>query len=292
MKPSPYYPPRAGIVSRFLAVWDRLAVRLRLPSEIRLPLQRAGAFPHAVPWLMVPGLMWRGGVEEAVWGIRILWAWAILIVIYVVIPSESVANLAAMIASMLHGISAAAVLAVLYPQWQGFTRMWKTTLYAMLLVLAIYSVGLRMVAPTIAQRITFKGDAIMLQGRSWFSSKSWTPGEWVAYRLPNGGVNIDRILAGPGDTIRFHEHSFEVNGRFFERVSPDMPVTGEQEMESGSCFIWPTDARYAHGQETQDRLKLRLATVSESDIVGRPYHRWFWKSSGLEPLKPADITPP
>ncbi|MDB6076345.1 MAG: hypothetical protein JWO82_92 [Akkermansiaceae bacterium] len=285
MKTSPYYPPRAGRRSRLLARMNRLTVGIRQRSpELNAPVVHWAGSYSSVSWLLLPGLMWRQQ-GRPVLGAGVLAIWLVLLAIDIVSLNTGIAYIAAALVSAIHAISAAAVLTVLYPQWRGFSRLWRTSLLASLLVIAIYSVGLRSVVPAFAQRVTSKGTTVMIHG----AYPPWVQGEWVVYRLPTGQVNMDRILAGPGDTLRFHNDSFEVNGRFFERVSDQMPKDGEMVVEGGVYFIWPTGAAYAHGGD-QTGLLLRLTRILDSDLLGRPYRRWFWKTPDLEPLKPLSAT--
>ncbi len=125
-----------------------------------------------------------------------------------------------------------------------------------------------------------------------FSNTPWQIGDWVSYRLPVGLVNLDRILAGPGDTLRFHDDSFEVNGRHFKKTSPHMPDSGEWLMAPRTYFIWPTEASFVHGAGEMAELLLPLTEIDESAILGRPYRRWFWKSMNLPPLDPLPLPRP
>lgn len=286
MKFSPYYPPRAGTLSRFLTLTDRVVARVRMSQLMTRTPYRFVGFASAAAWLLVPGLMWRGLPERAKHGNRVMLAWAISLVIHIVSLDGALADFAAAVASALHGISIAAVLAVMYPQWEGFTRVWKTTLYATLMVLAIYTIALREVIPLVAQRVTLNGQTIMTSRAWWFVSRPWKQGEWVVYRLPNGMLSMDRILARPADIIRFNKDSFEVNGKSFERLSRDMPVEGEIQLDENTYFIWPTTATYTHAGEQLPRLLRNLAEVDAPNIVGRPYERWLWKSLTPEALKP------
>jgi hypothetical protein len=286
MKSSPYYPPRAGTLSRLLTWADRLVARVKMSKLMTRTSYRFVGFPSAAAWLLVPGMMWRGQPEQAKLGNRIMLAWSVFLVVHIVSLNGALADLSAAVASALHGISIAAVLAVMYPQWEGFTRVWKTTLYSMLMVLAIYTIALRQVIPLVAQRVTLNGQTIMTSRAWWFVSEPWKQGEWVVYRLPNGMTSMDRILALPGDLVRFHKDSFEVNGKFFQRLSKDMPVEGEIQLDENTYFIWPTTATYTHAGAELPRLLQNLAEVDSPDIVGRPYERWLWKSHTPEALKP------
>jgi hypothetical protein len=228
--------------------------------------------------------MWRQE-GNAKLGTGVMLAWAALVTIHLVTLNPDLAGIAATLASVLHAISAAAVLTVLYPNWQGVSRLWRTSLFATLLVLVIYTVGLRNMALPFAQRVTIQGTTVMVHSAGWLSNNQWDRGEWVAYRI-HGVVGMDRILAGPGDTIRFHPDSFEVNGRFFERVSQHMPTSDEITLDADTYFIWPTKAAYTHAGDEISKLLLGLTQIQKTDILGRPYRRWFGQSPALEALKP------
>lgn len=235
-------------------------------------------------WLVVPGLMWHQHGRTRL-GSGVCSAWAVMVMIHIATIHGSLAYLAATVASVLHAVSAAAVLSVIYPYWQGTGRIVKTVLYTSLLVFLLYSVVLRSVVNRFAQRITTQGATVMIHG-DLFSARSWAQGDWVAYHLPGGQLNMDRILAGPGDTLRFHRDSFEVNGRFFQRVSPKMPTDGEVVVNEGCYFIWPTTANFINYGGQFENYLLNLTQIDKTRIVGKPYRRWLWNSSTLEKLKP------
>ena len=296
MTPSPFYPPRAGPWSRFRVRMDRSALRLRhrwsslgiTSQDIHVP------FPRGLPWLLIPGLMWRHLGRKRL-GDGLLVAWATLVTVHLLTINPSLATMAAMLASILHAVSAAAVLSRLFPHWQGFSGMIRSSLYASLLVFCIYSFGLRALLSPFAQRMTIGEKSIMVHRIDGIAGTPWSPGEWVTYRLPNGGMlNLDRILAGPGDTLRFHDQSFEVNGRFFEQVSSNMPDSGERVMAPRTYFIWPSQASFNYGGGDQSEPLLRLSEIDESEIVGRPYRHWLWRPVDLPSLNslPASAPPP
>ena len=285
MKTSSYYPPRAGTASRFLAMTDRLGVRLQLSQLLRPRGYFQSTLPNTPICLLVPGLMWRGQGNTKL-GNFLMFAWTAMVLIYVTCLNITWANVAAAIASSLHAISIAAVLAVVRPHWQGIPRILKTMLISMLLVILIYTVGLNRLTPVFAQRITRGDTTFMIHRAGWFSKNPWEQGDWVTYHFRIGGTALDQILACPGDTIRFHPNSFEVNGKHFERVSKHLPKNGEIKMSPGVYLIWPTQIEIVHGAEAQTDFLLRLSQIKQEDISGRPYRNWFWKSFPLAPLKP------
>jgi len=288
MKTSPYYPPRAGPLSRAIVMLTRISFLtsrwLGKPPTIHV----GSVFQGGIPWLLVPGLMWRQeGMTKR--GNGVIMAWSVLVTIHIFSLNPDLAGTSAIIASVLHALSAAAVLTALHPHWQGTARLWRTSLFSMLLVLMIYTVGLRMVVLPFAQRVSTPGTTVMIHKAGWLSKHQWIRGEWVAYRRQGSAIYMDRILAIPGDTVRFHPESFEVNGRLFDRLSAQMPTNGEIEMDAGTYFIWPTDATFSG---VAPEVILGLTIITEPAIFGRPYRRWFWTTHSLEDLKPVPSPTP
>ena len=285
--PSPYYPPRATAWTRFRSVINRWVIRFRATGIDYGVTEEIGMFFNGIPWLLVPGLMWRQTGRKPL-GNPVMAIWAVAVVIFIVSINAGLANLAATIASTIHAISASAVFVVLCPHWYGISRIVRTVIYTLLLVLLIYSVVLRNVIEPFAQRVTAGEDTVMVHRAGVFSKASWHQGDWVAYRNGQGSTSFDRILAVPGDTIKFHRDSFEVNGRHFARLSELMPTDGEWTMGAGRYFIWP-ESVISHGDV--EAMLLRFAEVAEPDIIGKPYGHWFGKTPSLEPLAPLSNKP-
>lgn len=269
---SSYYPPRAGLASRGLALggkWLRQAWRPRKP---RTPA--AGEEPPW-RWLFVPGQLWRRQGKPRL-GTWITTVWAGALTFSSVALNPALANAAALLASGLHGISAAAFLNGRFPHWPAFHRLWRTPLLVALGILIFYGLIVRPAVDLFAQRITARGRTVMIQPAAGLFDPEWRRGDWVAYQIQAGPLNFDRILAGPGDTIRFYPAFFEVGGQRFERVSPDMPEAGKETLLSKEYFIWPTETKLAHGADFTQAL-LTIARVPESSLLGKPWSRWFWR---------------
>ena len=285
--PSPYYPPRATAWTRFRSAINRRVIQFRATGIDYGVTEEIGMFFKGIPWLLVPGLMWRQTGRRPL-GNAVMAIWAVAVATFIVSMNAGLANFAATIASTIHAISASSVFVVLCPHWSGVSRIVRTVIYTLLLVLLIYTVVLRSVIAPLAQRVTTRDTTVMVHGAGWFSKASWSQGDWVAYRNGQGTTSFDRILAVPGDTVRFHGSSFEVNGRHFSRLSELMPTDGEWTMRPGIYLIWP-ESVVLHG-DVGDQL-LGFAEVPEADIIGKPYRHWFGKSSNLEPLIPISTTP-
>lgn len=103
------------------------------------------------------------------------------------------------------------------------------------------------------------------------------------------GPILGRVFGLPGDRIAFTPRSVRVNGRDLPRLS-GMPIEGEQVVEPGQWFVWPTvrvprvvggALRGAEGAYAE--AFLRMSTVRHSDFLGRAYGRWFFDTPSTEP---------
>lgn len=294
---SSYYPPRASFASRGLALggkWLRQAWRPRKPRTL--------AFGGVPPWrwLLVPGLLWRR-LGKPWFGFWITVIWAAALMASLVLLNPPLANAAALLASGLHGLSAAAFIGEYFPHWSVLHRLWRTPLLVMLGILTFYGLGVRPAAGLFAQRLTARGQTVMIQpagpvfGHEWRRGDGvayqlpggrghWHHGNWIAWQDPGADVYFDRILAEPGDTLRFHKEFFEVNGQPFARLSPTMPVAGERTLPTDVYFIWPTDVALLAGNDPSAAL-LAAALVPKSNLLGKPWPRWFWRKQLPPPLK-------
>jgi hypothetical protein len=296
---SSFYPPRAGPASRSLAAggrWLRLVLRIRKRHTLNL-----GEVPPW-RWLLVPGLLWRQlGKPEL--GTAVLAVWAFALILSILTLNPALASAAALTASGLHGLCAAAFLTEYFPHWPGIQRLWRIPLLACLWVMAFYGLGVRPAAGLFVQRLTARDRTVMIQPAGGLFAPEWRRGDWVAYQLPEtfaGGhfgnliawqtpgadTHFDRILAVPGDTIQFHPDFFEVGGQHFEKVAPDMPSTGTLALprDDQHYLIWPTNTRVQHGTMMPE-IMLAAARIPENRLLGKPWSRWFWRKQLPPPLK-------
>jgi hypothetical protein len=93
------------------------------------------------------------------------------------------------------------------------------------------------------------------------------------------GLEFGRVQAVAGDTVRFSENVFSVNGRSLPRL-PHMPTSGEVLVPEKHWFIWPELGITGHGNIGEGSLSsamLHLANVSEEQYLGKPFNHWFWR---------------
>ena len=94
--------------------------------------------------------------------------------------------------------------------------------------------------------------------------------------MVQSGLALDRVLACPGDKVRFAGKQLFVN----EQPVPapaDLPSAGGFVVPEKTWFIWPQFAIQGHGvpaTEVQSAIQ-DAALVSVNQIIGKPFKSWF-----------------
>jgi len=119
-------------------------------------------------------------------------------------------------------------------------------------------------------------------------SASVRRGEVVAYRIAGGydhgvilrsGYGLGPVLAVAGDRVKFTPAAVWVNDTPHLRLDR-MPQSGELGVTEGHWFVWPDVRVSAYNPVMVSAELLRLAQVERSQVVGRPFKRWFfWKQT-------------
>ena len=118
-------------------------------------------------------------------------------------------------------------------------------------------------------------------------------GEWIAHRIGTGsqlfqnasfhgaiqirnGYGLDRVVAGPGDVVRFRPEDFQVNDQTFPRGN-HMPTNGEIVVSEKQWFAWPQFALQNNNipEVEISNVMLAYSIISEEQFVGKPFKRWF-----------------
>ena len=99
------------------------------------------------------------------------------------------------------------------------------------------------------------------------------------------GPTFGRVFGLPGDRIVFTPKLVRVNGREVPRLE-GMPMEGEQVVEPGQWFVWPTVRVPRQGvmvggvrrnaEAPFAEAFHRMSAVRHSDFLGRVYGRWFF----------------
>jgi hypothetical protein len=278
---SPYYPPRAGRIGRNLNRWYR--IRRTLELERFVAPAPARSWPRFALWLLVPGTLGLARGQRSHGG-ALLAVWLTALAAHFVWIDAAWASWMRVIAASIHSISAAMVFAACtrLPDLPRDNRFARASAYGFLLVLALYVFLPMRLADRVVLPIQIQGKTILINTLK--PVRNLRRGDWIAYEFENGMIGFDRILALPGETIRFGEESFTVDGTAYQRVSEQMPSHGEISVSNEVLYVWPAGARYAHAGEREAELLAGIAIVPKHRVLGPAYRHWFWRTQALEPL--------
>jgi hypothetical protein len=288
-EPSPYYPPRARWYAPFFylgnAVRRRLALdRLKLPRDLKAGELAAG--------FLIPGLaVWLRGPR--LWGQAALAGSGGLALIFLAFLGYSFGNLALGLLVSLH---ATGFYYYCSPVMAGET-FGRRLAFALLILLAV---GLLLYLParSVIQQhclipLRVNGQVVIV--RRTAGPQNVRRGDWVAYTFDRhttgrdyhggtvileGGLSLGPVLAVAGDHVTFSTNSFSVNGVVNTNRLPHLPTAGALAVPENHWFIWPNLGISGHGNVGEARISealMGLADVNQSQLVGKPFQRWFWR---------------
>jgi hypothetical protein len=262
----------------------------------RLALDRVEA-PAGVPWLrlalglLVPGVaFWLRG--RSPWAFPASCLCALLAGVFIVCFGLPPANIAFGLLISVHGFG----FAWLCEPWLPNSSSRARILYSLGALLLIGGLIYQPLRSYIQRRwvmpIQVRNRVVLVQPFADPAAASRSPslnrGDWVAYRVPDGGshqvfirggIGFDRVLALPGDLVRFEQRGYSING-VTTPLRPDMPRQRDWVVPEKHWFIWPDLGIGGHGAVPGGALSeamMDLATVSQEQLIGKPYERWFWR---------------
>jgi hypothetical protein len=279
---SSFYPPRARWYSPLLAIIEKLRRRLALDG-LHLP---AGISAGAVlVSLAVPG----AGVycrAPRFWGRVILASCALLLLVFVIWFGYPAATIAF---GMLLSIHTCGLVYLFEPLILGESLRARLLIgLAAMIALSclLYLPGRAFVQDHWFLPLRLNGRVIVVSRSA--PSVALRRGEWVAYSfestgdhglIVHEGMGLSQLLALPGDTVRFAESTFDVNGLSQPRLHL-MPTAGEYVIPEKHWFVWPKLAISGHGEvpvtEVAQTL-MSLGTLSEDRFLGTAPRRWMWR---------------
>ena|ERR1035437_586749 len=289
---SSYYPPRAQWYSAIFylgnALRRRLALdRLTLPREMKIGEMVAGFFvPGVAVWLRGPRL----------WGRAALAGSTGLILFFIMWLGYPAANLAFGLLISLHCTGFVYYCNPLMAGEPFRSRLAFTLMILLAIGLLLYMPARNLIQGHCLTPLRMNGQVIVVQ--RMLQPGHIQRGDWVAYALDaqatgenyHGGVvvlqtdvSMGRVLALPGDVVKFSAASFSVNGVAHPNL-PHMPVTGEVTVLEKHWFIWPNLGISGYGDVGEARVAsalLGLSNVAEANFFGKPLHRWFWRKQIL-----------
>jgi hypothetical protein len=284
---SPYYPPRARWYSPLLRIADVFR-RITWLDRIHLPGRiSADAFVAA---LLLPGLAFRLRRERLIAG-AVMGGHALLALVFVIWLGHPVANIAFGLMLSLHATS---ILFLISP-WLENCRLLHRLLAGLVVLVTLggllYYPALNFVEARWLRPLSVGGHVVVVQ--SFSPPRSVRRGDWIAYRVEGdggegwwleAGMVLRPVLAVAGDRVRFTPTACLVNGVPQPRQA-HMPTSGELVVPENSWFLWPDLDMRLYGNAaptTADAVFLRMAGVSQSQYVGKPFHRWFWRRQQLQ----------
>ena len=292
---SPYYPPRARWYGRFfsrllylgLATRHRLALdRVRLPKEISVG--------GVILGLLIPGLAVHIR-SPRLWGRIALPACALLFLSFFIWQGYPFGNYAF---GLLLAIHVSGFVYYCSPVLSN-DDFWHRILFTIAVLLGI---GLLIYAPLRGaiqnhwvMPLRVNDHVVVVQRNAPVTSVG--RGDWVAYTFSgyyfsnHGGqgasshtsLGLGLVLATAGDRVEFSTGKFTVNG-VSRPLLPHMPDSGNLIVPENHWFIWPNLAITGNlnvGEASISSVMLQMASVPETQFVGKPFKRWFWREQIL-----------
>ena len=281
-----YYPPRARWYSPAFYFCSWLRRRLHL-AGIRLP--SSASVRRVALGLVLPGFAFAASGQRPL-ARAIFGSYALAATVFILWLGYSISSLALGVMISLHVSS---VLHLTGRQSLKLGFRWRVVLSLMtfsVVYLAIYYPLQRQFEKRVAMPMRVGNKVVMVRTRQ--SAASVKRGDWVAYRIEPrsvdhfylaGGLGFGRVQAVAGDRIVFTPQTAQVNGVEFPRRSY-MPGDETWVVPEKHWFIWPESAISISGNPQNDaitRLMRESALVGESEFVGRPLRRWFWRRQTL-----------
>lgn len=279
---SPYYPPRARWYSPLFGAWQMLQRRMGL-DRLHLP-EGIPAFAF-IASLLVPGLAFIVRKERLI-GRAILLGYGLLAIVFIVWLGYPVANVAfgLMLAAHVTSVS------FLLQHWLADARFGFRIATGLILLLlvggGIYAPLRNELQTKYLMPLRIKDNVVVVQ--TFSSPRSVQRGDWIACSLAGGGsvglrvnegLGLRPVLAVAGDRIRFTPQTFEING-VAQKSLPHMPVAGELVVPEKHWFLWPEIVISGHVNTSEATIAssmLQMATVAETQFIGKPFKRWFWR---------------
>jgi len=281
----PFYPPRA----RWYGRWRQIGDGFRRVSQMDwICLPENISLWQFLAALLIPGLAFWLRRQRRI-GQAIMAAWALLLAVFILWLGYTVANFAFSLMLSLHATS---ILFLISP-WLRGARLFFRLLAG---VATLFLLGALLYVPLRNQLqnrwllpMRVQGQVVVVQT---FSLPSVRRGDWVAYRIDEDSIpglrlpdslGLRPVIGLPGDRIRFTPTACVVNGFALPR-QPRMPDSGELIVEENHWFIWPELAiiqRGAIADSAIDAVFLRTSNVEQSQYVGKPLRRWFWRKQHL-----------
>lgn len=285
---SPYYPPRAGWHSPLLNGIEAVRRRLHLRSiQMSFDLD----IYKTVVGFLVPGVAVYFCWPERLGRTALLVA-ALLAFVFLSELGHPLGNLALGMLLSLHVTG--------FVQWcvpvvgTFLSRRIGFTVLTLAALICLVYLPVRDLLARVAVPLQIEDHVVIVH--PIFSTKTIRTDDQIAFNIPTGtlrseggvyfydnigfhaGMALAPVLAVPGDHLSFSKTTFSVNGVRHPAL-PYMPESGDVVLPFKMWFIWPNlkiRAGEGFAESHISSTLMHMALVSQSQMVGRPYHRWFW----------------
>jgi hypothetical protein len=286
---SPYYPPRARWYSRPFSFGSAILRRLALD---RFLLPREMAMAGLAASFLVPGLAVyiRG---PRLWGRAALAGCGLLLLIFIIWFGYPAGNLAFGLLLSIHVSGFVYYCSPLLLEASFRFRLLFTLGTMMVLGLLIYRPMRNVVLQHWLIPLRVRGHVVIVHRLS--TPPDIKRGDWVMFSQQGSemgdahqGGGAVRVQAGFGwgpvlavarDRVEFSTNAILVNGEA-RPLLPHMPHSGTFTVPEKHWFIWTDFDIYEHGNIGEANISatmLQMATVSQTQFIGKPFKRWLWR---------------
>jgi hypothetical protein len=235
--------------------------------------------------LIVPGFtFWVRGFRRI--GACMLAAYVVAVAVLVVWLGHTISNLAFASIISLHVSSIVFTCNQALRDVRLPNRLAFALVVLMVVSLGVYRPLLGAMETTWAVPLRVKDEVVVVNTR--VEPATVKRGDFVLVRIEgtashtvwiHSGPVAGPVLGVPGDVVEFEPGMFSVNGRSYPR-RVYMPTAGRIVVPEKRWLIWPDFATVVqHGVDkaTIAAAILDVAVVPQSQLIGKPFERWFWR---------------
>jgi hypothetical protein len=226
-----YYPPRARWYTRALYPWFRLQSLLHLE---RIQFPGGVSFTEFLLSLLIPGFSLAVD-GRVILGVCFLAVWCVSILVTFATLGYPAANVAAIIAVVVHGLSIFYLHRPRMREWGFGLKLAVAFVFVLMTGLAYVPIG-NYFAHHWMMPLRVGKQVVVIDTRSGARSGSFESGDLMAYSVKGAelghgiyvwnGYELGRVLARGGDRVTFEGRTFRVNGVPHPAL-PYMPASGE-----------------------------------------------------------------
>lgn len=284
---SSYYPPRARWYSGLLVPWNASRRILRL-DQAHFP-SGVAVLKFLLSVVLPAHAFFTNGRRVLGWGF--LGAYLASGILFLVALGYAIGNLGFGLLIAAHASNIIYLESCWLREGSRFAFRVVLALITVMAVLSIYSTINSFVGDHWIMPLQVKGNVVVV--RRLASGHALKPGDRIVYsfqqhesgdRHGDGGAVVvgdgfgyGAVLASAGDRVAFSKNVFTVNG-VARKPLARMPTDGELIVPANHWFVWPELTIPGNARATEAAISeviLQLADVSEAQLIGKPFKRWF-----------------